>query len=78
MTKRALISMMLAFYFLSVVLTVICYREPDVTCGILAGLLFVVASVLLWQLSRKYRSEKRGILVSFGLLLLSLFIPIEH
>ncbi len=72
---RAIIWMTLCFYFMSVVLAVISVKESDITAAAFAALLFIVASFLVWQLTQKYRANKRGFWVSVGLLLLSLFMP---
>lgn len=74
---RAIIGMTLGFFFLTIPLSVLAYRESDLTCGIFAVIVFLIASLLLWQLTRKYRSDKRGFWVSVGLVLLSLFIPVD-
>lgn len=74
---RAIIMLMLGFAFIAVVMTVIAIREHDVTVGFYALILGVTAALLLWQLTRKYRAQKRGFWVSVGLLLLSLFVPTD-
>jgi hypothetical protein len=74
---RAIVSLMLSFYFLTFVLTVIAYREVDLQVGLFAIVMFTVASGLLWHLTRKFRAKGRGLMMSVWLVLLSLFIPMD-
>ncbi len=75
---RGIISMMLGFALLTIPLAVIAIREADALVAVHAFITLSIAAGLLWHLTRKYRSQKRGFWVSVGLLLLSLFSPLDH
>lgn len=74
---RMIVFLMLSFYLLTIPLAVIGFREAEIQVGLLAIGLFAVASGLLWHLMRRFRAQKRGVLMSIWLVLLSLFIPMD-
>lgn len=75
---RTIISMMFCFFLLPIPLTVIAIKEGDLLVAVHAFISLVIASGLLWHLTRKFRADKRGFWVSVGLLMLSFFTSTDH